>query len=127
VCPDGYSDLSGICTTNLAYTYQEQRQTSPYTYHSQFVETSRSWRDFGTDWSGTVCPYGGTLHDGHCVGWDVQGYTTQVKDSPPAGWYDDGSTFVKITRVKDPVPTGYTDDGTQWTKTAAKVAHVVPA
>ena len=126
VCPDGFTESAGVCTSTLTYTYQEQTQTAPYTYHSQFVETSRSWRDFGTDWSGTVCPNGGTLHAGQCVGWDVQGYSTQVKDSPPAGWYDDGTSYVKVTRIKDPAPTGYTDDGTNWTKTAAKVAKEVP-
>jgi hypothetical protein len=126
VCPDGFSETDGTCTSTLTYTYHDETQTAPYTYHSQFVETSRSWRDYGTDWSGTTCPYGGTLHDGHCVGWDVQGYTVQAKDSPPAGWLDDGSSYVKITRIKDPAPNGYLDDGTQWIRTAAKVSRTVP-
>ena len=125
LCPDGSTDVDGVCTKFLPYTYHDETQTAPYTFHSQFVETSRSWRDFGTDWSGTTCPNGGTLHDGHCVGWDIQGYTQQVKDSPPAGWMDDGSTYVKVTRIKDAAPTGWLDDGTQWVMAVAKVWRTV--
>lgn len=127
VCPDGYTDSGSVCTKTMAYTYHSVTETKPYTYHSEFIETSRVWRDFGTDWSGTTCPNGGTMHDGHCVGWDIQGYTIQVKDNPPSGWLDDGSSYVRQVPEKDPMPAGYTDDGTQWVATTGKIAQTVPA
>ena len=116
-----------MCEKTTAYTFHTVTQTSPLTYHGEFVETSRTYRDWGTDWSGTTCPYGGTMHDGHCLGWDIQGYTQQVKDAPPTGWLDNGSTYVRDVPVKDTMPAGYADNGTAWVQTAAKVATVVPA
>ena len=67
------------------------------------------------------------MHDGHCLCWDIQGYTQQVKDAPPAGWLDNGSTYIKDVPVKDTLPAGYADNGTAWVQTTAKVATVVPA
>ena len=128
VCPAGFPESSaGVCEKTTAYTFHTVTQTSPLTYHGEFVETSRTYRDWGTDWSGTTCPYGGTMHDGHCLGWDIQGYTQQVKDAPPAGWLDNGSTYIKDVPVKDTLPAGYADNGTAWVQTTAKVATVVPA
>ena len=127
VCPDTFVEASGVCRKTMAYTYHTVTQTAPFSYHSQFIQTSSTWRDFGTDWSGTTCPYGGTMHDGHCVGWDIQGVTTQVKDDPPSGWLDDGTSYVRDTQVKDAPPAGYADDGSQWVRTVAKEARVVAA
>lgn len=116
-----------MCTQYRAYTFHAERRTRPYTFHTEFAETSRTWRDFGTDSSGTTCPRGGTMHDGKCVGWDVQGSNVSVKDSPPAGWLDDGSTYVRDEQIRDDMPEGFADEGTQWVRTAARIATEVPA
>ena len=123
VCPDGYAESAGVCRQAIPYTYHSVTETAAYSYHSSFVETSRTYRDWGTDWSGTTCPYGGTMHDGHCLGWDIQGVTVQVKDNPPAGWVDDGTSYVRQVQVKDAMPAGYADDGTAWIRTTGKVAR----
>jgi len=127
VCPAGFADSGDLCTQARAYTYHDGTETQPYSYHSEFVETSRTWRNFGTDWTGNHCPNGGTWHDGACVGWDVQGNYVAVKDAPPAGWSDNGTSYERTIKVKDSIPAGFTDDGSQWVKSAAKEPRTVTA
>lgn len=138
VCPAGFSESGDLCIQTKAYTFHTETNTQPYTYHSESrVEAcwggencpGSQYINFGTDWSGTTCPNGGTMHSGQCLGW-TQGSRTvtyQVKDAAPAGWADNGSAYAQDVQVKDAIPTGYTDDGSQWVKTVAKEAKVVPA
>ena len=125
VCPDGYAANGDLCQQTRAYTFHTVTETSPYTYHQEFVITGGSWVDRGTDWSGTTCPNGGTMHSGHCMEWVNTGYYTSVKDNPPTGFTDDGSQYVRVTQVKDDLPAGFSDDGTQWVKTVAKESRTV--
>jgi len=137
VCQDGYSDVNGVCTQTKAYTFHTEKQTKDYTFStdSRYESCSGSdcpgseYKDFGTDWSGTTCPNGGTMHDGKCLGW-TEGHkwvNYQIKDAPPMGWYDDGSQFAKDVEVKDETPSGWSDNGSEWIRTAAKIEKVVPA
>lgn len=137
VCPAGYSESGDVCIQTRAYTFHTETNTQPYTYHSESrVETCAGpdcpgsrYINFGTDWSGTTCPNGGTMHSGQCLGWtdSTRTVTYQVKDAAPAGWTDNGSAYAQDVQVKDAMPAGYTDDGSQWVKTVAKEAKVVPA
>jgi hypothetical protein len=113
----------------MAYTYHEEVETSPYTYHSeQQVDTiTVPATHNGTIWTWS-CPSGysdggGQWGVGVCKG----AVLVKVKDAPPQGWYDTGSAYGHDIDVQDPMPTGYLDDGTQWVTTTAKVAKVVPA
>ena len=123
VCPDGFTDNNGICETTTPYTFHMETETRNYSYHTE-MENYGPWKDFGTDWSGTTCPNGGTMHDGKCMGFDQR--PVSVKDQTPAGFTDTGSNWTKQTQVKDQTPSGYSDNGTTWVKVAAKVAKVVP-
>ena len=137
VCPDGYDDVSGVCTQTKDYTFHAETQTKDYTYtQDRRLEPcsgsdcpGSEYKDFGTDWSGTTCPNGGTMHDGKCLGWttDQKWVNYQVKDAPPMGWHDDGSQYAKDVEVKDATPSGWSDNGRQWIRTTAKVEKVVPA
>jgi hypothetical protein len=137
VCPDGFSEAGDLCTQTRAYTYRTETATQPYTYRSESrVEQcaggdcpGSEYRNFGTDWSGTTCPNGGTMHGGQCMGWSGSSKTVtyQVKNAAPSGWYDNGSDYAKDSQVKDAMPAGFTDNGSAWVKTAAKVAREVPA
>ena len=124
VCPDGWADVSGVCTQTQAYTYSKQTETSPYTYSPQFVETGRVWHDDPYN------PFNGcryTVHGDRCMGWEIQGYTTQAKNPAPAGWTDNGSAYERQVDVKNPTPAGWSDNGSEWIRTTAKVEKVVPA
>ena len=57
----------------------------------------------------------------------TSGYYVSVKDAPPTGFTDNGTSYVKETQVKDPLPAGYLDNGTQWITTANRIAHEVLA
>lgn len=138
VCPAGFSESGDLCIQTKAYTFHTETNTQPYTYHSESrVEAcwggencpGSQYVNFGTDWSGTTCPNGGTMHNGQCLGWTQSSRTVtyQVKDATPAGWTDNGSAYAQDVQVKDTMPAGYTDDGSQWVKTVAKEAKVVPA
>jgi len=137
VCPSGYNEVGGVCTQTQDYTFHDEKQTQDYTYTTdrRLEPCSGSdcpgseYKDFGTDWSGTGCPNGGTLHDGKCLGWTTgqKWVTYQVKDAPPMGWYDDGSQYAHDVQVKDATPAGWSDNGSQWIRTTAKVEKVVPA
>ncbi|MDP4803814.1 MAG: fibronectin type III domain-containing protein [Candidatus Nanopelagicales bacterium] len=137
VCPDDFAETGDICTQTKAYTYSPVTETTPYTYSTESRYESCSgpdcpgsvYQDFGTDWSGTTCPRGGTMHDGKCLGWTNgnKWVNYQVKDAPPMGWHDDGSAFARVIQVKDAMPAGFADDGTNWIKSASKIARVVPA
>jgi hypothetical protein len=137
ICPDGYDDVSGVCTQTKDYTFHTETQTQDYTYtlDRRLEPCSGSdcpgseYKDFGTDWSGTTCPNGGTMHDGKCLGWTTgqKWVNYQVKDAPPMGWHDDGSQYAKDVDVKDATPSGWSDNGSQWIRTTAKVEKVVPA
>jgi hypothetical protein len=105
----------------LDYTYTKSFDYKPYTY----TTPRRVWVKTGpggctcrpTDWSGTGCPQGGTMHDGCCLDCWEDGYWTTVydqKDPPPSGYYDDGRQYVKETQVKDPAPAGWEDTGTNY-------------
>ncbi len=50
-----------------------------------------------------------------------------MKDAPPTGFTDNGSSYTKTELVKDTTPAGYSDNGTAWITTTAKVAQEVPA
>jgi hypothetical protein len=94
-----------------AYTYYSQTRTEncsgPSCPGSQYV-------DFGTDWSGTTCPRGGTMHGGQCLGWTggTHRVTYRYKNSPPAGFTDpnDGTnSYYRIaTNADAPGGTGIT-------------------
>ncbi len=137
VCPDEFTEVDGVCTQNRAYTFHTETQTKDYTYtQDRRLEPctggdcpGSEYKDFGTDWSGTTCPNGGTMHDGKCLGWTTgqKWVTHQVKDAAPVGWHDDGSQYAKDVEVKDATPSGWSDNGSQWIRTTAKVEKVVPA
>lgn len=132
VCPDGFVDGGTLCTKTLAYTFHAVTTTSAYTYHQQFVQTG-SHITFSSDGSngGTYYPKDAwNSTDGSAEGFYAvipDGYYTSVKDAPPTGYTDNGSTYSKTEQVKDALPTGYSDNGSTWVMTAAKVAKVVPA
>ena len=135
VCPAAFTDVDGVCTQSMNYTFHDEKLTQDYTYTSdrRLEQCAGSdcpgseYKDFGTDWSGTTCPHGGTMHDGKCLGWTTgqKWVTHQVKDAPPLGWYDDGSQYATDVQVKDETPSGWSDTGTEWIRTAAKVARTV--
>ncbi len=137
VCPDGFSEAGDLCTQTRAYTYRTETATQPYTYRTESrVEQcsgpdcpGSEYRNFGTDWSGTTCPNGGTMHGGQCMGWSGSSRTVayQVKNASPGGWYDNGSAYAKDSQVKDAMPAGFADNGTAWVMSAAKIAKEVPA
>lgn len=137
VCPDGWSDVSGVCTQSQPYTFHSAQETQPYTYRSETRTEScagsdcpgSNYVDFGTDWTGGSCPNGGTLHGGQCMGWtgSTRQVTVQLKNNPPAGWTDNGSQYVRTVEVKDPTPAGWSDNGSEWIRTTGKVEKVVPA
>jgi hypothetical protein len=125
VCPDGFTEVSGICTTTLPYTYV----TQAYTYTWGIV----GWHDVADAYAadmarstGTYCPWGGTYNNGGlCIGatYHRENDYGNIKDPTPSGFTDTGTEWKK----KDATPMGYTDDGTQWVKTTAKIATEVPA
>jgi hypothetical protein len=129
VCPDGFTEISGVCTTTLPYTYSTLAYTfhqEPYTVTVQdppivyAADTARS--------QGTLCPWGGSPNAGGDLcsiagGTHQETRYTTVKDSTPSGYADTGTEWKR----KDATPTGFTDDGTQWVKTAPKIATEVPA
>jgi antitoxin (DNA-binding transcriptional repressor) of toxin-antitoxin stability system len=39
VCPDGFSEVGGLCQKTLAYTFHTETVTTPYTYHQDAVQT----------------------------------------------------------------------------------------
>lgn len=126
VCPDGYSDTGGTCEKTLAYTFHDVTTTSPYTYHS---ETEQVWgvTGWGCWKTGALDADGGQREDqcGNTYGYlPVQ---VTVKDTPPAGFSDDGSQYTKTEPVKDSTPAGYSDNGSEWVATTNKTARVVPA
>ena len=117
VCPDGYSEAGDLCEQVAPYTYHSVTETRGYSYHEEFVVTG--WR---------VDPYpcsSGTAHPDGCH--VPLGYTTTVKDAPPAGWTDSGSGYQRTVEVKDALPAGYSDNGSAWVKVTAKVAREVAA
>jgi hypothetical protein len=123
VCPDGFSEVGGLCQKTLAYTFHTETVTTPYTYHQDAVQTG-TVEHFSADCSGGGVYYPNNNPPG-CYRWDWVGYYVTVKDAPPAGYTDNGTAYAKDVQVKDALPAGYTDDGTQWVKTAAKEARVV--
>lgn len=137
VCPDGFSDAGDLCTQTRAYTYRTETATQDYTFRTESRTEQCSgpacpgseYRNFGTDWSGTTCPNGGTMHGGQCMDWSTttRTVTYQVKNAPPTGWYDNGSKYAQDTQVKDSMPAGFTDSGSAWVRSAAKIAREVPA
>lgn len=124
VCPDEFTDVDGVCTQNRAYTFHTETETTAYTYHDEFVETNRIWHDHAFN-PHNGCAY--TVHGDRCMGWEIQGYTTKVKDDAPSGWTDNGTAYARDVDVKDATPEGWSDSGTEWIRTAAKVARTVPA
>ena len=125
VCPSGFSEVGALCEKSQAYTFHEETETRGYSYHIE-MENYGPWKDFGTDWSGTTCPAGGTLTPGMgCMGYDSR--PISVRDGAPAGFSDTGSGWSKTITVKDAAPTGFSDNGSAWVQTAAKEAREVPA
>ncbi len=125
VCPSGFSDVGTLCEKTLGYTFHNETETRSYSYHTE-MESYGPWKDFGTDWSGTTCPNGGTLHPGlGCMGYDQR--PISVKDATPADFSDNGGTWSKTTTVKDSTPAGFSDNSSAWVQTAAKQAQVVSA
>lgn len=128
VCPSGFSEVGApwaLCEKSQAYTFHEETETRSYSYHIE-MENYGPWKDFGTDWSGTTCPNGGTLTPGMgCMGYDSR--PISVRDGAPAGFSDTGSGWSKTITVKDATPAGFSDNGGAWVQTAAKEAREVPA
>ncbi len=129
VCPAGYTDSGNLCTKTTPFTYTAVTTTTPYTYHQEFVKTGAH-----QEYSGS--PNGGTYYaanawaPGSAEGYYKmvdEGYNTTVKDGPPTGFTDNGTSYSKTDQVKDTAPAGYTDNGTTWISTVAKEAKVVPA
>ncbi len=138
VCPATFNEAAGgLCEKTTPYTYSPVTVTTPYTTHGEgrIVECSggdcpgSQYINFGTDWSGTTCPNGGTMHDGQCLGWttSTKSITVAVKDAIPAGYVDNGSAWAKTEQVKNAAPAGYNDNGTTWISIVAQEAKVVPA
>ena len=130
VCPDGFTEVGSLCQKTLAYTFHAVITTRPLTFHQQFIQTG-SHIDFSTS------PNGGTFYnrdqwnpsDGSPEGFYAvvpDGYSITVKDSPPAGFTDGGTSYTKTDNVKDIAPLGYADNGTAWVMTTAKLSKVVP-
>jgi len=113
-----------VCTQTKDYTFHTDTETKPYTYHDKFVETNRIWHDDAFN-PHNGCAY--TVHGDRCVGWEIQGYNTKVKDAAPSGWSDNGSSYERDIQVKDATPAGWSDNGSQWVRTTAKIEKVVPA
>ena len=124
VCPDEFTEVDGVCTQNRAYTFHTETEITAYTYHDEFVETNRIWHDHAFN-PHNGCAY--TVHGDRCMGWEIQGYTTKVKDDAPWGWTDNGTAYARDVDIKDATPEGWSDNGTEWIRTAAKVARTVPA
>ena len=132
VCPPEFTDVEGVCRQVTPYTFTEVTEYRDYTYTTETRVVpcygdgcpGSQFRDFGTDWSGTTCPNGGTMHDGRCIGWTggSQQVTVQVKATPPDGWSDNGTNYERTVETRNELPSGWTDDGTQWIRTAAKIA-----
>ncbi len=129
VCATGYTDSGNLCTKTTPFTYTAVTTTTPYTYHQEFVKTGAH-----QEYSGS--PNGGTYYaanawaPGSAEGYYKmvdEGYNTTVKDGPPTGFTDNGTSYSKTDQVKDTAPAGYTDNGTTWISTVAKEAKVVPA
>ena len=135
VCPDTFTDIDGVCTQSMGYTFHDETQTQDYTYTSnrrleQCYGDGCSGSEYvnsGTNWDGTCSQ--GTLHDGRCHWWTTghKWVTYQVKDAPPLGWHDDGSQYATEVEVRDETPTGWSDNGSEWIRTTAKVEKVVSA
>ena len=153
VCPDGFTEVSGTCTTTLPYTYSTLAytySTLAYTYHQEpyTVTVQDPGITYAADTArsqGTLCPWGGspnangdlcsiaggthqetrynTVKDTTPSGYTDTGSEWKKRDATPAGYTDTGSEWKK----KDAAPAGFTDDGTQWVKTTAKIATEVPA
>ena len=141
--PTRVADLLECDRYGTPWQVPYQYQWTPYTYSVGTYQaecwgaecTGSSYIDWGTDWSGTTCPYGGTMHDGHCLGW-TQGTTTvsySYRNPTPVGWTDTGLGWSR----KLAPPAGFTDDGTQYVsvsysdiivgrKYAAPVASATP-
>jgi hypothetical protein len=130
VCPDGFSEAGSSCEKTLAYTFHPVITTRPFTYHQQFIQTG-SHIDFSSS------PNNGTFYgqdqwnptDGSPAGFYAvlpDGYSITVKDSPPTGFTDGGTSYSKTESVKDIAPIGYADNGTVWVITTAKVTKVIP-
>jgi hypothetical protein len=131
VCPDGFTEAGALCQKTLAYTYHSVTTTQPFSFHQQFIQTG-SHIDFSSS------PNGGTYYnqdqwnpsDGSPAGFYAvlpDGYSVTVKDAPPTGFTDGGTSYTKTDNVKDIAPLGYADNGIVWFITAAKLAKVVPA
>ena len=129
MCPDGYATAGDLCQQSMVYTFHTETLTSPYTYHQEQQANTINVpaTHNGTVWTWT-CPSGydsggGQWGVGVCKGT----VTATVKDAPPAGYTDSGSSYAKDIQAKDTLPVGWTDNGTQWVKTAAKIAIEVAA
>jgi hypothetical protein len=135
VCPDSFTDIDGVCTQSMGYTFHDETQTQDYTYTSNRRREQcygdgcpgSEYVNSGTNWDGTCSQ--GTLHDGRCHWWTTghKWVTYQVKDAPPMGWYDDGSQYATDVEVRDETPAGWSDNGSEWIRTTAKVSKTVPA
>ena len=128
-CPTGFADNGGNCKSTSAYTYTIETQTSGYSYRTESVPhtTTVPATHNGQAWTWN-CPSGYDAGGGQWgVGVCKGSQNVQVKNAPPAGWYDNGSAYAKDTRVKDAAPDGYIDDGTAYVKYAEKVSREVPA
>ena len=124
VCPDGYAANGELCQQSTPYTFHTETLTSPYTYHQEFIQTGTE-AIFSAD-----CSRGGVYYPSGdqgpgCYRWQALGYYVSAKDTPPTGYTDNGTAYVKDQQVKDALPAGYSDGGTQWVKTTAKVPLVV--
>jgi hypothetical protein len=123
VCPDGFADLSGVCTKSTPYTFT----TQDYTYHQESRIEACSGGDCpGSTYVVVPAPCSiGTQHGDTCQYWTTgqKQVSVSVKDSAPAGYTDNGSAWSK----KDAMPAGYSDNGSEWVTTTGKVEKVVPA
>ena len=135
VCPAAFTDVDGVCTQRMSYTFHDEKLTQDYTYTSdQRLEQcigsdcpGSQYVNSDTHWDGNCLQ--GTLHDGRCHWWTTghKWVTYQVKDAPPLGWHDDGSQYATEVEVRDETPTGWSDNGSEWIRTTAKVSKTVPA
>jgi hypothetical protein len=125
VCPTGYAETGSDCTKTLPYTFTY----TPYTYRTEVTNRSYTYHTVTTGpmpildsfETQDVCPSGYNLEDYGVNGKWCRLYgaapTAQVKDSPPAGFTDNGSNYTKSEQIKNNPPAGYTDNGTQWVTT----------
>ncbi len=120
VCPATYNEAAGgLCEKTTPYTFT----TISYTYTTVQVWVHNGWSYTWGYCTGEGKSGNWSNGDPYCqqptYGWEPQ----TTKNSPPAGYTDNGSVWAS----KNTPPAGYSDNGTTWISIVAQEAKVVPA